>query len=44
VAAAQHWACLPGKAVVVIGAAPAGVGGPDREGPPGALTDDVVTS
>jgi hypothetical protein len=42
-AATQLWACLPGNAVVVIGAAPAGVGVPDREGPPGAGTNDVVT-
>ena len=31
-AATQLRVCLPGEAVVVIGAAPAGVGGPDREG------------
>jgi hypothetical protein len=43
-AATQLRVCLPGEAVVVIGAAPAGVGGPDREGPPGAGTNDVVTT
>ena len=43
-AATQLRVCLPGNAVVVIGAAPAGVGGPDREGPPGAGTNDVVTT
>ena len=44
VAATQPRVGLPGEAVVVIGAAPAGVGGPDREGPPGAGTNDVVTT
>jgi hypothetical protein len=40
VAATRRRVGLPGEAVVVIGAAPAGVGGPDREGPPGAGTND----
>ena len=44
VAATQLRVCLPGDAVVVIGAAPAGVGGPDREGPPGARTNNALAS
>src|SRR4029450_1487725 len=44
VAATQLRASLPGDAVVVIGAAPAGVGGPVREGPPGVRANDAVAT